>query len=82
VPADGWRSQQQKDITARIRADQEWLARHGVELTSYGPDPASDKVRIHLTTYSDAARDVLVSRFGDAVVVSPRSVPRPHRRSD
>jgi predicted Rossmann-fold nucleotide-binding protein len=79
VPADGWRSPEQKDITARILADQEWLARHDVELTSWGPDPASDEVHIHLTSYSDAARDVLVSRYGDAVVVFPGSVPRPRR---
>src|SRR5215467_14347851 len=40
----GWYSKQNKYITRRIGRDQRALAREGVELTQWGPDPCSGKV--------------------------------------
>lgn len=76
---DGGGPPANKIITERISADRDWLEQHGVRLTQWGPDAASGKVKIYLTDYSDAARQVLVDRYGEAIVVHPESRPRPHR---
>jgi hypothetical protein len=60
-------------IADRLRADRPWLARHGIELTQWGPDPASGKVKIYLAHYDDAARQVLLHRYGTAIIVSTES---------
>jgi hypothetical protein len=73
---NGWGSPQNKTITEKIAADSEWLAGRGVELAQWGPDPVSGKVKVYLTHYTDAARQVLVDRYGDAIVVDPKSRPR------
>ena len=77
--AGGWGSPQNEGITKRTAADSEWLERHGVYLTKWGPDAASGKVKVFLTDYSDAARDLLLERYGDAILVAPGSWPRPTR---
>jgi hypothetical protein len=60
-------------IAARLDADWAWLARHGIELTQWGPDPASGKVKVYLAHYDDAARQVLLDRYGTAIIVSTES---------
>jgi hypothetical protein len=60
-------------IADRLRADRPWLARHGIELTQWGPDPASGKVKVYLAHYDDAARQVLLDRYGSAIIVSAES---------
>src|ERR1022692_3652667 len=46
-------------IADRLRADRPWLARRGIELTQWGRDHASGKVKDYLSHYDDAARQVL-----------------------
>jgi hypothetical protein len=41
---------------ARLDADREWLAAQGLELSQFGPDPDSGKVRVYLTRYTEQAR--------------------------
>jgi hypothetical protein len=77
----GWYSKRNKYITGRIGLDERALAREGVELTQWGPDPCSGKVKIYLTHYSRAAARVLVSRYGGDVIVSRHSMPRPFLRN-
>jgi hypothetical protein len=60
-------------ITDRLRADRAWLARRGIELIQWGPDPASGKVKVYLSHYDDAARQVLLDRYGTAIIVSTES---------
>lgn len=72
----GWGPPQNEVLTARIGADQEWLARNGVELAGWGPDPVSGKVRIYLARYTDEACNLLTDRYGDAVVVVAKPVLR------
>jgi len=60
-------------IIERLRREHEWLAGQGVELTQYGPDPESGKVKVYLARYSDEARQVLVDRYGSDIVVSTES---------
>lgn len=60
-------------IADRLSADRPWLARRGIELTQWGPDPASGKVKVYLAQYDDAARQVLLDRYGTAIIVSTES---------
>ncbi len=60
-------------IMERLRADHEWLAGQGIQLSQYGPDPGSGKVRVYLEHYSDDARQVLVHRYGQDIVVDTQS---------
>ena len=53
--------------------DRAWLASQGVELSQWGPDPVSGKVRIYLARYSEAARQILIDRYGAAIVVDTES---------
>jgi hypothetical protein len=57
-------------IADRLRADRPWLARRGIELTQWGRDHASGKVKVYLSHYDDAARQVLLDRYGTAIIVS------------
>lgn len=76
----GWGSAANKTITNRIFADQKDLAAKGIELTQWGPDPSSGKVKIYLTHYSNAARRALLARYGKDIVVSRHSMPLPSRQ--
>jgi hypothetical protein len=73
----GWYSSQNNYITRRIGLDQRALAREGVELTMWGPDPCSGKIKIYLTHYSRAAARILITAYGNDIIVSHRSMPRP-----
>jgi hypothetical protein len=53
----------------RLAADRRWLAEQGAELSQWGPDQASGKVRVYLAHYSDEARQVLTDRYGDENIV-------------
>ncbi len=75
----GWGSRAAKALSGRILADQKSLAREGVELTQWGPDAATGKVKVYLTHYSAAARRALITRYGKDIIVAPRSLPRPAR---
>ncbi|HST46899.1 hypothetical protein [Jatrophihabitans sp.] len=63
-----------KAVVQRIRADDDDLAKQGIELSSWGPDITTNKVEISLAHYTDAYRDVLLSRYGDLVTVTPHDV--------
>jgi hypothetical protein len=58
---------------ARLNADRDWLAARGIELTQYGPDPGSGKVRVYLARYTEEARQLLDARYGPAIVVATES---------
>jgi hypothetical protein len=58
---------------ARLDADREWLAAQGLELSQFGPDPDSGKVRVYLTRYTEQARQLLVGRYGPGIVVATES---------
>lgn len=58
---------------ARLDADREWLAAQGLELSQFGPDPDSGKVRVYLTRYTEQARQLLDGRYGPAIVVATES---------
>jgi hypothetical protein len=73
----GWITPENKVTTERIRADQDWLAERGVYLSQWGPDAVSGKVKVYLTNYTGAARRILLNRYGDAIVVAPRSMSHP-----
>jgi hypothetical protein len=72
----GWYSRQNKYLTDRIGLDQRALAREGVQLTQWGPDPCSGKVKVYLTHYSRAAAKILISKYGNDVIISHHSIPR------
>jgi hypothetical protein len=79
---EGWgptasRAGTNQSVTNRIDTDGASLATQGVQLTEWGPDPASGKVKIYLTHYTDAARLALQARYGSDVVVATESMPRP-----
>jgi hypothetical protein len=71
--AQGSGSARHKAIMERLRADREWLAEQGVQLSQWGPDPGSGKVRVYLQHYSDDARQVLVDRYGQDIEVDTQS---------
>jgi hypothetical protein len=71
----GWGSAKNKSITERIDADARSLARQGVELSQWGPDWCSGKVKVYLTHYSRAAARILTAAYGSAIIVSRRSTP-------
>jgi hypothetical protein len=72
----GWGSTTNKAITEQLAADSASLAKDGVSLSYWGPDPKSGKVAVHLAHYTDAARRVLLARYGNAIVVDRKSAPR------
>jgi hypothetical protein len=53
----------------QLSADTVWLAEHGAELSQWGPDHASGKVRVYLARYSEEARQVLIDRYGEEDIV-------------
>ena len=57
-------------VMARLEADREWLAAQGIELSQYGPDPDTGQVRVYLTRPTQEARQLLVGRYGPAIVVA------------
>jgi len=73
----GWGSAANKRITNQIFADQKDLAARGIELTQWGPDPVSGKVKVYLTHYSNAARRALTARYGQDIEVPRHSMPLP-----
>ena len=74
---NGWLSAQNEALSGRIADDQDYLAGHGIQLTQWGPDVRSGKIKIYLTHYTPAAARVLYARYGCAVVVATTSEPRP-----
>ncbi len=64
----------------RLSADLDWLAGQGVQLTQWGPDPASGKVRVYVARLSEAGRQLLAERYGSAIVVDTE--PRQWRFTD
>jgi hypothetical protein len=54
---------------SRLSADREWLAGHGIQLSQFGPDPVSGKVRVYLAHFTELGRDLLIGRYGSAIVV-------------
>lgn len=70
----GWGSAINKSITERIDADARSLARQGVELTEWGPDWCSGKVKVYLNHYSRAAARILTAEYGSAIIISRLSM--------
>jgi hypothetical protein len=64
---------QNQAVVERLRQDQAWLAEQGIEMSQFGPDPASGKVRVYLAHYSIAAHQRLIDRYGSAIVVDTES---------
>jgi hypothetical protein len=62
-------------LTMRIAHDGTWQKAHGIELSSWGPDSATDSVRIRLVAYRDTVAVLLVQRYGEAVTVSTKDTP-------
>jgi hypothetical protein len=60
-------------IMDRLSADHDLLASLGVELSQWGPDPDSGKVRVYLAHFTEAARQLLAERYGSAVIVDTES---------
>ena len=61
------------EIIERLRADVDWLAMQGVRLSQFGPDSDSDNVRVYLEHYTQDAHQILVARYGHALVVDTQS---------
>jgi hypothetical protein len=76
----GWGSAASKRVTGQIFAARTSLAARGIELTRWGPDPATGKVKVYLTRYTSAARRALITRFGPDVIVARHSMPLPSRQ--
>ena len=57
------------EVMRQLSADRLWLAEHGAELSQWGPDLASGKVRVFLARYSEESRQVLIDRYGDEDIV-------------
>ena len=57
----------------RLNADHDLLAGLGVELSQWGPDPDSGKVRVYLAHFTEAARQLLAERYGSGVIVDTES---------
>jgi len=66
-------SAEHEAIMERLRADRDWLAGQGIQLSQWGPDPDSGKVRVYLANFSEAARQLLAERYGSAIVVDTES---------
>jgi hypothetical protein len=66
-------SAEREAIMERLRADQDWLAGQGIQLSQWGPDPDSGKVRVYLANFSEAAGQLLAERYGSAIVVDTES---------
>ena len=66
-------SAEHEAIMERLSADQHWLAGQGIQLSQWGPDPDSGKVRVYLANVSKAARQLLAERYGSAIVVDTES---------
>lgn len=62
-------------LAIRIAHDRRWLHRHEIEPSGWGPDSATDSVRITLSHYSDAAAVLLLRRYGNAITVSATDTP-------
>jgi hypothetical protein len=57
----------------RLRADADWLAGPGIQLSQCRPDPDSGKVRVYLAHFTKGARQLLEERYGSAIVVATES---------
>jgi hypothetical protein len=69
-------------LTMRISADEPELEKHGIDLSSWGPDP-SGRVTVTLVHYSRGAAEYLLRRYGnDRISVSQRSKPLARRFID
>jgi hypothetical protein len=73
-PYDGVVSDENQATMAQLRADWHWLARQGADLSQWGPDPVSGKVKVCLAHFTEDARDLLIELYGAAIVVSTESV--------
>ena len=73
VMTQGSDSSKNTAVISRLAADRKWLAQQGIELSQWGPDPVSGKVRVYLVHYSEDARQVLVNRYGQDIVVDTQS---------
>ncbi|WP_158590097.1 hypothetical protein [Amnibacterium setariae] len=62
-------------LTTRIAHDGAWQRRNRIQLSQWGPDSATDSVRIAVVHYSDAAAIRLLERYGDAISVSTLNAP-------
>jgi hypothetical protein len=62
-------------LTTRIAHDGAWQRRNRIELSQWGPDSATDSVRIALVHYGDAAAIRLLQRYGGAISVSTLDAP-------
>ena len=60
-------------LIERLHRDNEWLARHDIELSQITPDQESGKVTVYLTRYRDEAKQMLVERYGPDLLVSTES---------
>lgn len=74
---NGWLSARNKELSGQFFADRRALQRMGIRITQWGPDSVSGKLRIYLTHYSRAAARALYNRYGQGILVSTRSMPRP-----
>ena len=63
----------QTKIIERLRADADGLAAQGVRLSQFGPDSDSGKVRVYLEHYTEDAHQMLVTRYGQGIVVDTQS---------
>jgi hypothetical protein len=66
-------SAEHRALMDRLSADREWLAGHDIQLSQFGPDPVSGKVRVCLAHFTEFGRDLLIGRYGSAIVVDPQS---------
>jgi hypothetical protein len=75
---NGWLSPRNERLSSRIFSDKAALQREGVYLTQWGPDSVTGKTEIYLTHYSRARAQILYKRYGNGIIVSTISTPRPH----
>jgi hypothetical protein len=66
-------SAEHRALMDRLGADREWLAGHDIQLSQFGPDPVSGKVRVYLAHFTEFGRDLLIGRYGSAIVVDTQS---------
>jgi hypothetical protein len=72
---NGWLSARNQAMSQHITSDQPRLRRQGIQLTEWGPDSRSGKIKIYLTHYTPAAAHSLHARYGCTVRVATVSEP-------
>jgi hypothetical protein len=60
-------------LTDRIAADDSYLRSLGIELSSWGPDDTTGKVRVTLVSYTPQAEALLRARYGEMIDIPPSS---------